>query len=87
MSIFKENFPILILSLFLLRLLITGASIGDAIALIALSGIYGFFKYLEHMKQPDINAEVKAQLEQVKADMSEVKNVVNTMKLGNLRKF
>ncbi len=60
-----------------LRLVIKGASIGDAGALAALCALYGFSLYLETKKQQPINdsfkAEVRLELEQIKTSMNGLK--------------
>ncbi len=59
------------------RLVVKGASIGDAGALVALCALYAFFLYLETKKQLPINdsfkAEVRLELEQLKTSMNGIK--------------
>lgn len=49
----------ILVSGYLIRLLITGASIGDAIVIIALSALYGFYMHLEASKEPVANQDLK----------------------------
>lgn len=67
---------------YLIRLLIFGSSIGDAIALAALAGLFAFTHYLSYQKQPEINAVVQANLEKVSKELEDVKNTVNAIKVG-----
>jgi hypothetical protein len=62
-------------SLFLLRLTIYGASIGDAITLSALAALYGYNLYLSTIKTISVN-------DSVRKDLEEVKTMVTTLKLA-----
>jgi hypothetical protein len=44
-----------LLGAYLIRLLVTGASVGDSIVIIGLSALYAFFLDLERKKQVPIN--------------------------------
>lgn len=46
------------LGTYLVRLLITGASLGDSFTLIGLSGLYAYFLFLESKKQVPVNKEI-----------------------------
>jgi hypothetical protein len=54
-----DKLPILLLSSFLIRLLITGAQFGDALVIIALSALYAGYYYLKVTKEPEANQELK----------------------------
>lgn len=82
----KIDFVSTLLVCYLARLLILGAGIGDAIALSALVGLYGFKHFLKYKTQPDINAEVKSHIENMNRDLEDIKKTVAVFKLGtNLR--
>jgi len=57
------------------RIAILGASVGDAIAMVATCALYGFFLYLNNNKEEPINDKVKAEL-------VELKNTVNALKVA-----
>lgn len=77
------NFPLIILSFFLIRLLITGASIGDSIVLLGLSGLYGFYYHNESKKEPEINEEFKKKIAVMQNELDSIKNVQNTIKISS----
>ena len=58
------------------RIVIAGASIGDAIALAALAALYGFFIHQENNKHAPESA-------QVKKDLEDLKSAINAIKVGN----
>jgi hypothetical protein len=78
----KLDIPTSLLVCYLARLLIFGASIGDALVLTALTGLFGFIHFLNSKKQPDINAEIKTELETIKKEFVDVKNKVNVITIG-----
>lgn len=68
---------------FLIKLLITGASIGDSLVIIALAGLFAFCHYLESKKEEPINTQVKIELTKVKEELAEVKSGLTAFKLSN----
>ncbi len=46
------NFPLLILSAFIVRPLLHGAGLGDALVIIGLSALYGAYYYLDLKREP-----------------------------------
>jgi hypothetical protein len=48
------------------RYVAVGAQLGDALAFLSLCGIFAMDKYIAWKKGPDVNEEVKRQLEQIK---------------------
>jgi hypothetical protein len=56
-----------------LRLVIKGAGIGDACALAALCGLYGFILYLDSKREVPINDQVKSELEQLRSAVQNLK--------------
>lgn len=79
----KIDFVSTLLVCYLARLLILGAGLGDAIALSALVGLYGFQHFLKYKTQPDINADVKTVIETMSKELDDVKKTVAVFKLGN----
>lgn len=57
------------------RILVYGASIGDSIAVIGVSALYGYTLYLNTKTKADVPAEIKQEL-------GELKSAVNALKLG-----
>lgn len=77
------NFPLVILSLFIIRLLITGASIGDSIVLLGLAALYGFYYYTETKKEPEINVEFKEKFKQLQIEIENLRHAQNTIKIAS----
>ena len=50
-----------------LRFAILGAQLGDALVFTALCGLFALDKYVVWKKGPDINADLKIQLDQIKS--------------------
>jgi hypothetical protein len=71
----------ILLSAFLIRILVFGASIGDAIAISALAGLNGFWMYLEFKKVPEPNKEIKDKLIEMEERVSSVQNKVGALGL------
>jgi len=81
------NLPSFLLSFFLIRLLITGCGIGDSIALVALSSLYGFYCYLDSRKEPELNKDYKDRLLALEEQIKTTREKVNSITLGShLRK-
>lgn len=72
-----------LLSAFLVRLLVTGASIGDALALISLSGLYAFWCYLEFKKEPEANKEIKNKLFELEEKVRTTENKIGAFSLSS----
>jgi len=77
------NFPLVILSLFIIRLLITGASIGDSVVLLGVAALYGFYYHTESKKQPDINKEFKDKFIQLQTEIENLRHAQNTIKIAS----
>lgn len=67
------NYSVALLCLSVGKILITGATLGDAIAVAALAGLYGFTYYLESKKELPINDQVKSELEQMRSAINGLK--------------
>lgn len=68
----QQYFPLLLLSSFLLRLLITGSSIGEAVALAALCALYGTHHYIESKREAPINENFKLKVAALERQMSDI---------------
>lgn len=62
----KANWPLIAFLLFSVRLVALGAGIGDAIAMFAFAGVYGFHYWSESQKEEPVNDKVKADVEYLK---------------------
>lgn len=67
------NYSVALLCLLVGKVLITGASIGDAIAIAALAGLYGFTYYVESKREIPINDQIKSELEQMRSSINGLK--------------
>lgn len=72
LSAVKNNIPELIFLAFSARLIMIGANIGEAIALVSFVGIYGFFKFLDKAKVTR-DAEIQKQIDDLKNAIQSVK--------------
>ena len=66
---------ITLLCAIVLRSVVCGASIGDAITTVALSALFGYTLYLKSNTKPDPAATVAE-------DIAQLKSAVNALKLG-----
>jgi hypothetical protein len=71
----KISFSLSCLLIVTARIVVFGAGIGDALAVAALAGLYGFSLYLESQKVEPINEEVKR-------DLQILRDQVNTLKVA-----
>lgn len=78
---FSHLSPIILL-LYSTRLLILGSHIADAIVLTSLACLYGFWLYLEGIKEPEANVELKERIIALEASLSATKEKVNSINLG-----
>lgn len=72
------NFSVLIMLMIATRITVLGASIGDALAILAACGLYGFKSWLETQKRDSVNEELAKQLVDIKSTVSSllIKNSV-----------
>lgn len=48
-SVFNQfNIPVIAFTAYMVRIIVSGASIGDSIALFAVTGMYGYHKFINH---------------------------------------
>ena len=71
----------LLVPAYTIRLLATGASLGDALVIIALSGIYAFYMYLEEKRELEVNKDIKDRLVQVETMVQQANTKVSAMQL------
>lgn len=72
MSFLKNGLPELTFAAFALRIVVMGSSIGDALALMSMVAIFGYFRFLERNKV-DQYAELKQEIEALRNSMTSVK--------------
>jgi hypothetical protein len=66
-QLIKNVNPFLFVFLLLgIRYVVLGAQFGDALVFLSLCSVFAVDKYLVYKKGPDINADVKKQLEDIK---------------------
>jgi len=70
-------------SVFLVRLLITGASIGDALVIIALAALYGLYLHIEAAKEPSVNEDIRLSIKALEEKVSKSENKIGAMSLRN----
>lgn len=81
------SFPALILSAFLIRLLVTGASIGDSLVIIGLASLYASWSYFESKKETPVNKAILDRVVDLEEIVKSTKETVNSLKLGaNLKR-
>lgn len=71
----------ILLSVYLFRLLLTGASIGDSLVILCLSGLYGYYLYSEDKKIPEANVDIKNRLLAAEKQMEATNNKLSAMQL------
>lgn len=76
------NFPILILSAFIARPLIYGASLGDALVIIGLSALYASQSYLQSKKEPVANKALVDRIVELEEQVRITKENITSVKLG-----
>lgn len=77
------NFPVLILTAFIIRPIYFGASIGDALVIIGLSGLYAAYYYLQSVKQPIANKDLIDRIVYLEEQLQLTRESVNSMRLGS----
>ncbi len=76
------NLPTFLISAYLIRLLITGAGLGDSIVFIVLGALLAGHAYLEHIREPEANKELKEKISQMDERLITVKQKVDSFSLG-----
>lgn len=75
MSFIFSKFPAILFAAFAVRLVVVGASIGDALALLVFGGLVGYKLYLRTIKKVAVN-------EIVLKDVAELKSNIQALKLA-----
>ena len=65
-----NNFCLTLLASYIIKCLITGPSISDAIIVISISALFGFDKLLRSKIQPPINQAILKEIEMLKGKIS-----------------
>lgn len=80
------NLPTFLILALLSRILVTGASIGESIALLSLSGLYSYFLFLESKKSPKANQELWNRVIELEEQLKLTRDKVNTVHLSSVMK-
>jgi hypothetical protein len=75
-------FPHILIFSYLIRLLITGASLGDALVMFVFGSLLGGHSYLEHAKEPPANTDIKERLLKLEESHESVKGKVSSMTIA-----
>jgi hypothetical protein len=79
------NLPAVALCSVIIKSLITGISIAEALAIVGLAALYGLYYYYESKKEPPLNDSIKAELKNLQDEMNVVKAALQSQKLGTLK--
>lgn len=71
----------ILVSAYLVRLMLTGADVGDALVILSLSALYGFHMYLDNKKEPEANRELKDKIAEVEKIAQQTQTKVSAMQL------
>ena len=71
----------ILVSLYLVRLLLTGASIGDALVMLGLSGLYAFYMHLETKNVPEANQDLKDRIDAVEKLAESANSKISVMSI------
>ncbi|PCI45863.1 MAG: hypothetical protein COB41_00295 [Proteobacteria bacterium] len=72
----KINMSMMAFMAFSIRIIMFGSTIGDSIAIVALSGIFGYSMFL-HNKDKKRESMVESDLSKLKQDLDSIKNKVS----------
>ncbi len=81
------NIPTCVLVSYLVRLIVTGASLGDALVVIGLSALYGGWVYLESKKDIPVNKPIIDRLCDLEEQLKITKDNLANMKLSTQLKI
>ena len=82
----EKYLPTLLITSLLIRCLVFGAGLGDALALVALSGLYGFSLFLSNKKEPLANKELWDRLIAAEEAIKVTREKVSVTQFGNTLK-
>jgi hypothetical protein len=78
-----NHISIVLLSLLLFRVLITGAQIGEAIGLLSLAGLSALQLYIEFKREPEVNKELKTRLVTLEDKVSKQDGKISAITLNS----
>lgn len=76
-------FPHFLLFSYLIRLLVHGASLGDALVMLVFGALYAGHHYLDHIKEPEVNKDIKDKLVLLQESHESLKNKVGAVTMVN----
>lgn len=79
-------FPHLLIFSYLIRLLITGASLGDALVVLVFGLLVAGRDYLEHIREPEANLELKTRIDELEKTQDSIKSKVSSLTISGLRR-
>lgn len=77
------SLPSLVLVAYVARSLYLGATLGDALVVLALSALYASNAYLENKKEPIANKELLNRVVDLEEQIKVTKETVHSIKLGS----
>lgn len=80
------DLPAFLLLAFLIRLLATGASFGDALVILSLSALVGFYHWVSDKKEPEVNKAILDRIVELEESTKLVKDKVNSINFGSTLK-
>jgi hypothetical protein len=78
------NLAPLALAFYTIRLLITGASVGDSLTIIGLSALYAFFLFLESKKQIPVNKDLWDRLIEVEEKLGKHQESISSLNVKTI---
>jgi len=76
----KYNLPLVLLNLLVIRILVSGAGIGDSLALMALAGLIGYIKFSSD-KEISNSELINSELVRIQKELSDLKGSITAVKL------
>lgn len=87
MSFLSKNLSAILLSALVIRVCYLGSSVGEALAILALSGLLGYYKYLSHKEIKDPTQELRNEILELrriqKDDMDTLRGEVTKMSISS----
>lgn len=77
------NLPAFLVSAYVIRLLLVGASLGDSITILALSSLYFLTYYFKSHKDEPVNKLVIDRIVELEETVKATKEKMNSFSLGN----
>lgn len=83
----QSNLPFLLLILYIGKPFLTSVTLFDSISIVALSILFGFKLYLDHIKKPDFSQELLDKLEELRNDTKSQIAELDAVNQAALREF